>query len=82
MQIGTCFAFAVFHEASTPVPSSMIATAPSAIARLMFPSAFRGESALSYRFTFSVYVPPVPGRPATLISLAASSTPRAIVCPM
>ena len=40
--------------ASTPVPSSTIATAPSEIARRMFASALRGDSALSYRFTSSV----------------------------
>ncbi len=54
MQIGTFALFATSHDASTPVPSSTIATAPSAIARRTLLSALRGDSALSYRFTFSV----------------------------
>ena len=45
--IGTCALSAIFHEASTPVPSLTIATACCAIARRMFATARLGEPALS-----------------------------------
>jgi hypothetical protein len=43
MQMGTSASAARRHEASTPVPSSMIAAAPSAIARRTFCTDLRAE---------------------------------------
>src|SRR5215218_1921667 len=79
MQIAISASSAMRHEPSTPVPSSTIATAPSATARRTFAIARRGERALSRRLTRSSTVPSfVPIGPVTA---APSSTPRAIVSP-
>src|SRR5829696_3425696 len=79
MHTGIRASLAMRLDPSTPVPSSTIATAPSATARRTFAIARRGERALSRRLTRSSTVPSfVPIGPVTA---APSSTPRALVSP-
>src|SRR6266545_3120461 len=76
MQIGTSASFAIRQEALMPVPSSMIATAPSATARRTFATAVRAERPESYRSILKRTLPGLVSSP-----FAASSAPFAIVSP-
>src|SRR6266508_2163077 len=76
MQIGTSASFAIRQEALMPVPSSMIATAPSATARRTFATAVRAERPESYRLILKRTLPGLVSSP-----FAASSAPFAIVSP-